>query len=174
VSPTCVGLPGKPRAGGNPGWRGTQRGARRLRGCRSIPIQTYPEWILGIGLGDPDRSERKRSGCVFRKWGRGWCDPHHLPLPPVIGETQNPVAVCPTGAALRPTNRRGVSSGDRWLGREPPGSRGQPEGVAQGGYPNGIETLAVRIASVRSWGWDTPYGEQNASVRVALASLRPS
>jgi hypothetical protein len=24
-------------------------------------------------LGDPDRSERKCSGCVFRKWGRGWC-----------------------------------------------------------------------------------------------------
>jgi len=48
VSPTRVALPGKPRAGGNPGWRGTQRGARSLRGGCSIPIRTYPEWILGI------------------------------------------------------------------------------------------------------------------------------
>jgi hypothetical protein len=47
-SPTCAALPGKPRAGGNPGWRGTQRGVRWLRGCRSIPIHTYPGGTLGM------------------------------------------------------------------------------------------------------------------------------
>ena len=51
--------------------------------------------------------------------------PHHLPPPPVIGETQNPVAVCPTGAALRPTNKRGVSGKPGWTARSqaPEGNR---------------------------------------------------
>jgi hypothetical protein len=49
VSPTHVALPGKPRASGNGGWRGTQRGARSLRGGRSIPIRsTYPGGTLGM------------------------------------------------------------------------------------------------------------------------------
>jgi hypothetical protein len=46
-------------------------------------------------LGDPDRSGLKRPGCLFRKWGRGWCGSHRLPPPPVIGETPNPVAGAP-------------------------------------------------------------------------------
>jgi len=84
-------------------------------------------------LGDPDRSGLRCSGCVFRKWDRGWCGIHSIF--PTAGDRGNaePDCWCPTGAALRPTNRRGVSSGNRWLGREPPGSRGQPEGVAQEG-----------------------------------------
>jgi hypothetical protein len=124
-------------------------------------------------LGDPDRSERTRSGCVFRKWDRGWCGIHSIF--PAAGDRGNlePGCRCPTGAALRPTNKRGVSSGNRWLGREPPGSRGQPEGVAQEGRRK-LKLLAARIARIRSWGWDTPYGEQNASVRVLPATPWPS
>jgi hypothetical protein len=76
-------------------------------------------------LGDPDRSGLRSLWLRVPKVGSGmvWY-PLHLPPPPVIGETQNPVAVRPTGPALRPTNRRGVSSGNRWLDREVPGSRG--------------------------------------------------
>jgi hypothetical protein len=48
VSPTHVALPGKRGAWGNPRSLRTQRGARWLRGCRSIPIQTYLGGTLGI------------------------------------------------------------------------------------------------------------------------------
>jgi hypothetical protein len=48
VSPTHVALPGKPRACRNARWRGTQRGARWLRGCRSTSIHTYPGGTPGI------------------------------------------------------------------------------------------------------------------------------
>ena len=44
-APTCVRLPGKPRASGNGGWRGTQRGARSLRSGRST--------LIHIPGGDP-------------------------------------------------------------------------------------------------------------------------
>ena len=91
---------------------------------------------------------------------------------PAAGDRGNaePGRRCPTGAALRPTNKRGVSSGNRWLGREPPGSRGQPEGVAQEGRRK-LKLLAVRIARVGSCGWDTRYGEQRMSPRVRPLSL---
>jgi hypothetical protein len=35
------------------------------------------------------------------------------------------------------------------------------------------ETPGRAIARVCKWGWDTPYGEQNASVRVLPATARP-
>jgi hypothetical protein len=51
--PHTARLPGKPRASRNRGWRGTQRGAWRLRGCHSIPIHTYPGGTLGMMVGRP-------------------------------------------------------------------------------------------------------------------------
>jgi hypothetical protein len=118
--PHTARLPGKPRAPRNRGWRGTQRGAWRLRGCHSIPIHTYPGGTLGMTLGDPDRSGLRYSGCLFRKWGRGWCGYfHHLPSissSPTAGERgkKEPGRRRPTGPALRPTNKRGVSGKPGW------------------------------------------------------------
>jgi hypothetical protein len=149
-----------------------ERGALRSR--RSIPIQTYPEWILGID-GWATRTGQRGSAlaaCSESGVGDGVVS---TPSSPAAGDRANgrPGCRCPTGAALRPTNKRGVSSGNRWLGREPPGSRGQPEGVAQEGRRK-LKLLAARIARVRSCGWDTRYGEQNASVRVLPATPWPS
>jgi hypothetical protein len=178
VSPTHVALPGKPRACRNARWRGTQRGARWLRGCRSTSIHTYPGGTPGID----GWATRTRQGCdalaACSESGEGdgvQINIIYRPSSPAAGDRVNhePGCRCPTGAALRPTNKRGVSSGNRWLGREPPGSRGQPEGVAQEGRRK-LKLLAVRIARVRSCGWDTRYGEQNASVRVLPATLWPS
>ena len=65
-------------------------------------------------MGDPDRSGLRCSGCVFRKWDRGWCGIHSIF--PTAGDRGNaePGCRCPTGAALRPTNRRGVSGKPGW------------------------------------------------------------
>jgi hypothetical protein len=73
MSPTCVRLPGKPRARGNPRWRGTQRGARSLRGGRSIPLQTYPGGTLGIDVGRPGqvRAETALAACSESGVGGG-------------------------------------------------------------------------------------------------------
>jgi len=61
--------------------------------------------------------------------------------------------------------------GETRLGREPPGSRGQPEGVAQEGRRM-PKLLAARIARVSTWTWDTSYGEQRMGLRVLPTTLR--
>jgi class 3 adenylate cyclase len=126
VSPTHVALPGKPRASGNGGWRGTQRGARSLRGGCSIPIRTYPEWILGID-GWATRTGRgcdAPAACSESGIGDGVHQHQHrlCIIFPTAGDRGNsePGCRCPTGAALRRTNRRAVSSGNRWLDRKGP------------------------------------------------------
>jgi hypothetical protein len=53
MSPTCVRLPGKPRARGNPRWRGTQRGARC---AEKPPLDPDPHtWggLRGLTVGRP-------------------------------------------------------------------------------------------------------------------------
>jgi hypothetical protein len=66
MSPTCVGLPGKRGAGGNDGSLRTQRGARSLRGGRSIPIHTYPEGTLGIADGWATRTGQRGGALAVR------------------------------------------------------------------------------------------------------------
>jgi hypothetical protein len=173
VSPTHVALPGKPRARGNPRWRGTQRGARCLRGCRSIPIHTYPEGILGID-GWATRTGRgcdAPAACSESGVGDGVVS---TPSSPAAGDRGNgePGCRCPTGPALRPTNKRGVSSGNRWLDRKGPRLPRATGGSGTGGGAS-PKLLAARIARVCTWGWDTPYGEQRVSPRVLLATLWP-
>jgi hypothetical protein len=169
VSPTRVGLPGKPRASGNGGWRGTQRGVRWLRGCRPTPIHIprgdsgARRWATRTGQGCDALAACSESGV-----GDGVVS---TPSSPAAGDRGNgePGCRCPTGAALRPTNRRGVSGKPGW-GVSPQAPEGnRREWHRRGGF--GLKLLAVRIARVRSWGWDTPYGEQRMSPRVAPASF---
>jgi hypothetical protein len=96
MSPTCVRLPGKRGAWGNPRSLRTQRGARSLRGGRSIPIHTY----LGGTLGVDGWATRTGQGCDALAAcsesgiGDGVVSTPSSP-PPVIGETRNPVAGAP-------------------------------------------------------------------------------
>ena len=114
VSPTHVALPGKRGAGGNPGSPRTQRGARWLRGCRSIPIRsTYPGGTLGID-GWATRTGQRGSALAACSESGGWCP--HTSSSPAAGDRGNsePGCRCPTGPALRPTNKRGVSGKPGW------------------------------------------------------------
>ncbi len=139
ISPTCVRLPGKPRASGNGGWRGTQRGARSPRGGRSIPIRsTYPGGTLGID-GWATRTGQRGSAlaaCSESGIGDGVCINtnivygHHLPHRRWSGKCE-PGCRRPTGPALRPTNRRGVSGKPGW--GVSPQTPEVSEGVAQEG-----------------------------------------
>jgi hypothetical protein len=173
-SPTHVALPGKRGASGNGGSPCTQRGARWLRGCRSIPIHTYPGGTLGVTVGRPGQVRAEMLWLPVPKAGLGmvW-HPHHLPLPPVIGERTNPIAGAPRAQRWGPRINVGCHR-NRWLDREVPGPRGFGGGGTRGihGLSYG-ETLTARIARVRSWRWDTSYGEQRVSSRVVPATLWP-
>jgi len=122
VPPTRVGLPGKPRASRNGGWRGTQRGARSPRGGRSIPIRsTYPGGTLGIVDGWATRTGQRGSALAVRPesgvGGGVYINIIHIDITfPAAGDRGKKEPGCrrPTGPALRPVNKHGVSGKPGW------------------------------------------------------------
>jgi hypothetical protein len=107
-----------------------ERGALRSR--RSIPIQTYPEWILGID-GWATRTGQRGGALAVRPESGVGDGVVSTPSSPTAGDRGNsePDCRCPTGPALRPVNKHGVSGKPGWTAKVP-GPRGFGGGGTRG------------------------------------------
>jgi hypothetical protein len=133
-------------------------------------------------LGDPDRSGLRYSGCLFRKWGRGWCGYfHHLPSISsslTAGDRGNtePGCRCPTGPALRPTNKRGVSGKPGWgvSPQAPEGNRREWHGRGGIAKTPGRAHSSGLYTGVRNPPWGTGRGLTGTACQFAalLTELR--
>ncbi len=173
MSPTRVGLPGKRGAGGNPGSPRTQRGVRCLRGCRPIPIHTYPEGTLGID-GWATRTGQRGSALAVRPESGVGDGVVSTPSSPTAGGRGNSEPGCqrPTGPALRPVNRHGVSGKPGWSVSSQPPEGDWREGHRRGGFAEtpGRAHSSGRFMGVRYPLWGTGR-EPTGSARHTLAPL---